>query len=261
MNAMSAAQGRTVPLQVLTLSLHGETFALDAMKVREILDPVPVTEVPGAPHFLNCLINVRGKVVPLLDLCGKLGMPPSSQSIDTRFIVVEVPISDLPTIVALRADKVYEMAELAAEALDDAPHIGMRVHSAFVHCIGKRAGEFLLVLDLEAVLRVAPGQANVTDRRRQGQLKAAVSCRVDIGGQHTAAQLCDVSQGDAALIGFPSRPQLDEGQMAIEGLAETLSFAIVGYQAGTLRVRFTEPGHAAVEALLQQLQQEMDHEV
>jgi purine-binding chemotaxis protein CheW len=260
MNAMTGIHVGATPLQVLTLSLHSETFALDALKVREILDPVPVTEVPGAPHFLNGLINVRGKVVPLLDLCGKLGMPPSSQSIDTRIIVVEVPIGGLSTIVGLRADKVYEMTELAAEALEDAPHIGMRVQSSFVRCIGKRSGEFLVVLDLEAILHMAPGQADVTKLRRHGRLKVALPCRVDIGGQTVAAQLADLSEGGAAIIGFPSRPQLSEGQIAIEGAAEELSFAVVDYQGGTLRVKFHDPGHPAVLELLRQLEEETDRE-
>jgi len=138
-------------LQVLTLALQGETFALEARHVREILDLVPVTEVPGAPHFLNGLINVRGKVVPLLDLCRKIGLQTSPPTIDSRIIVVEVDIAGSSTIVGVRADRVYEMAELAADALEEAPQIGMRVRSTFVRCIGKRAGDFLIVLDLQAI--------------------------------------------------------------------------------------------------------------
>jgi len=138
-------------LQVLTLALQGETFALEARYVREILDVVPITEVPGAPHFLNGLINVRGKVVPLLDLCRKIGLQSSPPTIDSRIIVVEVEIAGSTTIVGVRADRVYEMAELAADALEEAPQIGMRVRSAFVRCIGKRGGDFLIVLDLQAI--------------------------------------------------------------------------------------------------------------
>jgi purine-binding chemotaxis protein CheW len=131
--------------------LHGEVFALEALKVREILDLVPVTQVPGAPAFLNGLINVRGRVVPLLDLCLKLGLPASPPSIDSRIVVVEVPVGGHPTTVGLRADRVYEMAELAEDALAEPPQIGMRVRPAFVRCIGKRAGAFLIVLDLAAI--------------------------------------------------------------------------------------------------------------
>jgi purine-binding chemotaxis protein CheW len=154
MNAVAGKHGLAPPMQVLTLSLQGEIFALDAHHVREILDPVPVTDVPGAPNSLNGLINVRGKVVPLLDLCLKLGMQPTPPTIDTRFIVVEVPVRDAPTIVGVRADRVFEMTELPRDALEDAPQIGMRVSSQFVRCIGKRAGDFLVVLDLESIMRI-----------------------------------------------------------------------------------------------------------
>jgi len=154
MNAFAGTHLSPPPMQVLILALQGETFALDAQQVREILDPVPVTEVPGAPPSLNGLINVRGKVVPLLDLCLKLGMHPSPQTIDTRFIVVEVPVHDAPTILGVRADRVFEMTELATEALEDAPQIGMQVSSTFVRCIGKRSGDFLVVLDLERIIDI-----------------------------------------------------------------------------------------------------------
>jgi purine-binding chemotaxis protein CheW len=146
------------PLQVLTLALGGEIFAVEARHVREILDVVPVTELPGAPAGRNGLINVRGKVVPLLDLCLLIARQPATASIDSRIVVVELTVAGTLTIAGLRADKVYEMAELAADALEDAPQIGMRLPSAFVQCVGKRAGEFIIVIDLAAVFAVVTGQ-------------------------------------------------------------------------------------------------------
>jgi purine-binding chemotaxis protein CheW len=135
-------------MEVLTLGLQGEIFAIEAGNVREILDLVPVTEVPGALPFVKGLINVRGKVVPLADLRLKLGMQPHPPTIDSRIIVVEVAIAGELCIVGLRADKVYEITEVAANSLEDAPQIGMRWRSEFVRCIGKRGGDFLIVLDI-----------------------------------------------------------------------------------------------------------------
>jgi len=145
------APGGAAPLQVLTLALGGEIFAVGASHVREILDLVPVTEVPGAQACLNGLINVRGKVVPLLDLCLFIARRSAATSIDSRIVVVELPVAGTPTVVGLRADKVYEMTELTEDALEDTPPIGMRLRSTFVQCIGKSRGEFLVVLDLAAV--------------------------------------------------------------------------------------------------------------
>jgi purine-binding chemotaxis protein CheW len=142
-------------IQILTLGLQGEVFAIEARQVREILDLVPVTEVPGAPAFLNGLINVRGKVVPLSDLRLKLGMQTQPPTIDSRIVVVEIEIESEPTVVGLRADKVFEMAELPGASLAETPPIGMRLRPEYVRCIAKRGSEFILVLDLPAFFAAA----------------------------------------------------------------------------------------------------------
>jgi len=257
MNAFTGTLGLTPPLQVLTLSLQGETFALDARHVREILDPVPVTDVPGAPHSLNGLINVRGKVVPLLDLCLKLGMRPSPPTIDTRFIVVEVPVQDAPTIVGVRADRVFEMTELATDALEEAPQIGMRVASKFVRCIGKRAGEFVVVLDLERIMRIDAVANAPVNRRRHQRLKISLPCRIEIGSASNTARIADLSEGGAAVTGLSERPQLDHGRMAIEGVADDMKFHVVTFEGGTLRLKFDECGHPPLAALVRRLEQEL----
>lgn len=139
------------PIEILTLALQNEIFAIEACSVREILDLVPITEVPNADPFLNGLINVRGKVVPLADLRLKLGMRPRPPTVDTRIIVVEIDVDGTPTTVGLRADKVYEITQVAAASLEDAPRIGMRWRSEFIRCIGKRGNDFLIILALERI--------------------------------------------------------------------------------------------------------------
>jgi purine-binding chemotaxis protein CheW len=142
-------------LEVLTLALQGEVFALEVTHVREILDLVPITEVPNSRPFLNGLINVRGKVVPLADLRLKFGMEPTPPTIDTRIVVVEVEIDGDPVTVGLRADKVYEITEVAATALEETPRIGMRWRSEFIRCIGKRGTDFIVVLDIGRIFSSA----------------------------------------------------------------------------------------------------------
>jgi purine-binding chemotaxis protein CheW len=256
MSFISGLRGRTTAIQVLTLSLNGETYAIEARHVREILDPVAVTDVPGAPRELNGLINVRGKVVPLLDLCLKLGMRPSPPSIDTRFVVAEASVAGMPTIVGLRADRVYEMAELAGDALEDTPQIGMQVRGSFVRCIGKRAGEFVVVLDLDAILRTERNPADFVDRRRHKRLKVAMPCRIDMDGQSVAAVVRDLSEGGAAITGFPFAPAGPSGKFAIEGVVEGLMFRKVDFRDGTLRLKFEPAGNPAVSTLVRRLEEE-----
>lgn len=135
-------------LEVLTLALQGEIFALEVAHVREILDLVPITEVPDSQPFLNGLINVRGKVMPLADLRLKFGMEQTPPTVDTRIVVIEVEIDGDMVTVGIRADKVYEITEVAASALEETPRIGMRWRPEFIHCIGKRGADFIVVLDI-----------------------------------------------------------------------------------------------------------------
>src|ERR1019366_1547959 len=143
------------PLEVLTMDLQGEIFALEAAQVREILDLVPVTEVPGSQPFVSGIINVRGKVVPFADLRLKFGMQQSPDTIDTRVVVIEVDIERIPTIVGIRADKVHEVTELAPSALADVPRVGMRWPPEYIRFIGKRGNDFIIVPDIVRIL--SPG--------------------------------------------------------------------------------------------------------
>ncbi len=151
---MAIWQGKR-SLEVLTLTLQGEKFALDASRVQEILDLVNVTEVPGGPAFLNGLVNVRGKVVPLADLRLKFEMAATPPTIDTRIVVINVLLDGEMTTVGLLADKVHEVTEMNAEMLEDTPRLGMRWRPEFIRCIGKRGDDFIVVLDVARVFAAA----------------------------------------------------------------------------------------------------------
>jgi purine-binding chemotaxis protein CheW len=137
--------------EAVMLALGGEVFALDAGIVREILDPVPVTDVPGADPFIRGVINVRGKVVPLADLRLRFGMEPTPPTKDTRMIVVEIDLDGDPTTVGILADKVYEVTEMTAASTEEAPRIGMQWRPEFVRCIGKRRSDFIIVPNIHRI--------------------------------------------------------------------------------------------------------------
>ncbi len=138
-------------VQFLTFGLGGEIFAIPVMVVRDILDVLPVTDVPTAHPFVNGLINVRGRVVPLVDLRLKLGMAPAQATVETRFVVIETEIDSEITIVALRTDKVFEVAEVDFVVADEPPRIGMRWRADLVRAIGRRNNRFIMILDLGRV--------------------------------------------------------------------------------------------------------------
>lgn len=140
------------PVEILTLALSGEAFALEAVIVREILDLVTITTVPNAPEHAQGLINVRGKVVPLVDLRVRLGMTRQPNTIDTRIVVIEITLDGEPTMVGLLADKVYEVTEIDMQAIETTPKVGMRWPPEFIRGIGHRSGgDFLIILDIDRV--------------------------------------------------------------------------------------------------------------
>lgn len=147
MNALVRITER-VAMNALTLRLQDEMFAIEAGEVREILDLVPITHVPNAPAFVEGLINVRGRVVPLADLRVVFGMKRPEPDASTRIIVIEIDLMGDPTIVGVLADDVHEVTEIEAGAIEDAPRVGMRWRSDFVRGIGKRNGAFIIIPDL-----------------------------------------------------------------------------------------------------------------
>jgi chemotaxis signal transduction protein len=113
---MMAAQ----TMKALTIRLEDELFAVEAGSVREILDLVPITEVPNASPFVSGLINVRGRVVPLADLRVMFGMDRPEPDQDTRIVVMEVEIDGEPTIAGILADKVHDVTDIEGASIEEA---------------------------------------------------------------------------------------------------------------------------------------------
>jgi purine-binding chemotaxis protein CheW len=144
----------TQPMRALTLRLDDELFAIRADSVREILDLVPVTEVPNAPPFASGLINVRGRVVPLANLKVAFGMAERPADNDTRVVVIETEIDEEPSIVGILADKVFEVTDIEPAAIEEAPRVGMRWRPDYVRGIGKRRGDFIIIPDMQRIFEI-----------------------------------------------------------------------------------------------------------
>ncbi|MDR6113915.1 MULTISPECIES: chemotaxis protein CheW [unclassified Sphingomonas] len=138
-------------LEVLTFGLGGETFALEAGIVREILDMMPVTAVPGADPLAAAVINFRGRIVPLADLRGSFGMEALSTTADSRIIVIELDLDGNPILIGLTADRVNEVTVLHARDAEEAPVIGMRWPRDHVRCLVRREGDVVVLPDLAAL--------------------------------------------------------------------------------------------------------------
>jgi purine-binding chemotaxis protein CheW len=141
----------TEMVDILTLEIGGETFAIEAVVVREILDVVPVTEVPGARPFVGGVINVRGRIVPLADLRVQFGMPPTESTADTRIVVLELPLDGEPTSVGILAERVHEVSQIDLASLDPAPRLGLRWRPEFIRGVSMRGDRLLVLPELERI--------------------------------------------------------------------------------------------------------------
>lgn len=141
----------TETTQYLTFKLDEEIFALDVAKVREILEYSTVTKVPQTPDFMRGVINLRGSVVPVIDLRLKFGMTATEQSVNTCIIVTEVEMNGETILLGTLADSVQEVDEMEPGQIEAAPHIGTRLNTDFIKGMGKQDGNFVMILDIDKV--------------------------------------------------------------------------------------------------------------
>lgn len=118
--------------QYLTYNLGDETFALDIGKVREVLDFTDVTHVPCMPAYMRGVINLRGSVVPVVDLRRKFGMPTTEKTVNTCVIIAEVNVDGSTTVLGALADSVQEVLELGPEHIKPPPKIGTKLRADFI---------------------------------------------------------------------------------------------------------------------------------
>ncbi|HKN18611.1 MAG TPA: chemotaxis protein CheW [Dissulfurispiraceae bacterium] len=137
--------------QYLTFKLDEEIFALDVAKVREILDFTDITKVPQTPDFMRGVINLRGSVVPVVDMRLKFGMSKSEKTVNTCIVVAEVTTEGETTVLGALADSVQEVIELEPAQIEPAPRIGTKLRTDFIRGMGKHDGRFVMILDIDKV--------------------------------------------------------------------------------------------------------------
>ncbi len=144
----------TETTQYLTFKLSDEVFALDIGQVREVLDYTHVTKVPRTPEFMRGVINLRGNVVPVVDMRLKFGMSKTEKTVNTCIIIVEVSLDNETTILGALSDSVQEVIELGPEQIEPAPKIGTRLRTEFIKGMGKRDDNFIIILDIDKIFSV-----------------------------------------------------------------------------------------------------------
>ena len=147
----SATDSITEVVQCLTFKLDAEVFAIDISKVREVLEFSSVTKVPKTPEFMCGVINLRGSVVPVVDLRLKFGMAVAEKTVDTCIIISEVALEGETTVIGSLVDSVQEVYEFESSQIEPAPRIGTNLNTEFIWGMGKRDNEFIIILDIDKV--------------------------------------------------------------------------------------------------------------
>jgi len=146
-----SVDGIAESIQYLTFKLAEETFALDVAKVREILELTSITKVPQTPDYMRGVINLRGSVVPVVDMRLKFGMGITGQTVNTCIIVVEVTLDGDAIVLGALADSVQEVVEMEPGSIEPPPHIGTRLDTTFIKGMGKIDDHFVMVLDIDMI--------------------------------------------------------------------------------------------------------------
>src|SRR3984885_7984836 len=128
--------------QYLTFKLGDEIFATDVAKVREVLDFTTITKIPRTPDFMSGVINLRGNVVPVVDLRLCFEMSKTEKTVNTCIVVVELLGDGESRVIGALADSVEEVIDLEPEQIQPAPKIGARIRTDFIKGMGKRDAQF-----------------------------------------------------------------------------------------------------------------------
>ncbi len=134
--------------QLVTFRLGNEEFSLDILRVQEIIRHMELTRVPRTPDFVEGVINLRGRVIPVLDLRKRFGLPADERTNETRIIVVDV---DNRTV-GLKVDAVSEVLRLPADTVEPPPAIVTGAESDYIRGVGKLDGRLIILLDVSKIL-------------------------------------------------------------------------------------------------------------
>ena len=141
--------------QFLTFQCAGEQYALSIASIKEIIEYGLVTPVPRMPAFIRGVINLRGSVVPVIDMAARLGFAPTPVRNRTCVVMIELQTEDGPMGMGLMVDGVSEVIDLTPQDMQPSPNFGARIRADFIACMARVKGKFVIVMRIEQVLSVS----------------------------------------------------------------------------------------------------------
>jgi len=151
---MHAAVSQQEEGQYLTFLIGGEMFAISILSIKEIIEYGSLTTVPMMPDFIRGVINLRGAVVPVVDLSARFGRTASEVTKRSCIVIIEVEADEEKQDVGVVVDSVSEVLEISTAEIEPAPSFGARIRADFISGMGKVDGKFVIILNAERVLSV-----------------------------------------------------------------------------------------------------------
>lgn len=142
------------PSQYLTFALGTEMFAVGILNVKEIIEYGNLTEIPMMPAFIRGVINLRGSVVPVIDLAARFGGSQTEVGRRTCIVIVEVQADDAKHDIGIIVDAVSEVLDIPGSEIEPPPSFGAKIRADFIFGMGKVAGKFVIILNIDQVLSV-----------------------------------------------------------------------------------------------------------
>lgn len=140
--------------QFLTFTLGDEDYGLEILSIKEIIEYVELTKIPLMPDFIRGVLNLRGLVVPIIDLLARFGNKPANITSRSCFVIVELDSDEGAIEIGMLVDEVNDVVEISVDNIESAPSFGNQIRSDFIFGMGKIEGDFIVLLQIDKVLSI-----------------------------------------------------------------------------------------------------------
>jgi purine-binding chemotaxis protein CheW len=137
--------------QFFTFMLEKEIFAIDISQIKEVLEFTHITKVPQTPDMMKGVINLRGSVVPVIDMRLKFEMGEIEKTVDTCIVIIEIMIDGSTTMIGALVDAVKEVMDLDSDQIEPSPKIGTQLNTDYIKGMGKHEEQFIIILDIDKI--------------------------------------------------------------------------------------------------------------
>lgn len=162
-SAIKLSSARAQAGKYLTFSLASEVYGLEVLKVHEIIGMMPITRVPKMPIFIRGIINLRGKLIPVIDMREKFVLIKQEDTVKTCIIVVQIMEKEVPVTIGILVDAVAEVLDIAVNNIEPTPSFGSNVNTQFILGIGKIGEKVVMLLDIEKILTETGAISSIAD--------------------------------------------------------------------------------------------------